>query len=328
MAKAKKNRQSETQNPLDELRWMGDYPISGNKTVMISLLVVSTISVGLVAMLVLGLAIQEGNYQFVARILKGFGIFWLVFTGAFFLIAILFLGGKMSMEVVIDDQGVVQAMLNKRTRMASLLAIFGGLAAGGARGYSAAGAGMLAQARQVEGYAYKDLRQAKGNPQTGEIRLWDEWHTVMQFFVPLQMYQQAMERIQQGINQAATKRVPTQDIPTAVKALVVFAAVLFGGFLLLDFPLAFSFLFVIPMVILTVMTILSNPVRRRWRGWLLAGSIVISVAILFQMKPPSLYQEGAGLVIGIQLVILGLFTIFGTCAGLGVFNLNHSRFSS
>jgi len=305
----------------DELRWQGDYPISGNKTVLISLLVVSTISVGLVAMLVLGLAIQEGDYQYVPRILKGFTIFWLIFTGAFFLIAFLFLGGRMSMEVVIDKQGIVQAMLNKRTRFTSLLTIFGGLMAGGSRGITAAGTGILAQARQIEGFAYEDFRQAKGNPQTGEILLWDDWHTVMQLFVPLELYSQAMERIQKGIDQASTKRKPADDIPTAVKALVVFATILFGGFLLLDFPLAFSLFFVIPMVILTVITIVSNPSRRGRLGWFLAGAIVISVASLFQWHPPSLYEEGAGVVLGVQLAILALFTVFGICAGLGVFNL-------
>lgn len=307
--------------PSDVLRWQGDYPIIRNKTVTISLLVVSTISVGLLTLFVLGLAIQEGDYQFVPRIFKTFGTFWLVFTSAFFLVAVLFLGGKGSMEVVIDDQCVVQAMLNKRTRVASVLTFFGGLAVGGARGFTAAGAGMIAQAREIEGYAYTDLCVAKGNPRTGEIRLCDEWHTVMQFFVPLELYEQAMARIQAGIAKASLKRKPMKDIPAAVKALVSLAAIVFGIFLLAGFPLAFSFFLVIPMVTLAVVTIVSYPSRRRLSGWLLAGTIIISVLTRFQLNPPSLFKEGATLVLGIQLAVIGLFALFGVCSGLGVFNL-------
>lgn len=308
--------------PSDELRWQNDYPIIRNKTVTISLLVVSTISVGLLTLFVLGLAIQEGDYQFVPRILKTFTIFWLGFTFVFFLGAVLFLGGKTSMEVVVDDQCVIQAMLNKRTKIASVLTVFGGLAVGGARGFTAAGSGMIAQSRQIEGYAYKDLYKIRGNPKTGEIRLSDQWHTVMQVFAPLEFYHQAMGRIQAGIAQAAAKRNPAKDIPGAVKALVTSAAIFFGAYLLIDFPLAFSFLFVIPMTALTVATILSNPLRRRLSGWLLAGTIMISVVALFQVNPPSLFKEGATVVLGIQLAIIGLFALFGVCSGLGVFNLS------
>ena len=89
------------------ITWAGDYPVVRNKTVAISLLAVSTISAGLAGMLLIGIAVQDGNYDFVGTLLKIVGGIWLGFTALLFLIGIVFFGGKVPVEVMIDDRGVV-----------------------------------------------------------------------------------------------------------------------------------------------------------------------------------------------------------------------------
>lgn len=303
------------------ITWAGDYPVVRNKTVAISLLAVSTISAGLAGMLLIGIAVQDGNYDFVGTLLKIVGGIWLGFTALLFLIGIVFFGGKVPVEVMIDDRGVVQAMLSKRARAANLLLICGGLAGGRAVGATAAGAGILAEGRRLEGFRYRDLCSAKGDARTGEIRLWDEWHTVMQIFVPLDRYDEALTRIETGIAKARPRRNPRTDIPTATKALTILGAILLGAFLLVDFPLAFSFVFVLPMVSLTIVTVLSRPIHRRWFGWILAAGVVVSAITLLLVSPPALGEPGSGLVLGIQMTAIGIFAVFGACVGLGLFSL-------
>lgn len=302
------------------LTWLGDYPVVRNKTVAISIFAVTTISVGLTAMFVIGLAVHDGNYEFLLQLVKIFAGIWFGVTLSFFLIGELVFG-KLLMEVIIDDQGVTQIQRSRRAQALNAAAVVGGLLAWGSRGASTAGAGLLAASRQTETYRYRDLRHAKGNPRTGEIRLWDDWQTVMQLFAPMDRYKEAMNRIESGLRNSARNRAPLTDIPTAVKALVSFGALVCGAFLLAGFPLAFSAWFVLPMVALTLAAILSHPPRRHWLGWGLACGVAISVAVLFQVKPPALYQEGTGLALGIQLTVIGLFALFGVCAGLGVFTL-------
>lgn len=301
--------------------WVGDYPVIRNKTVAISIFAVATISVGLLGLLLVGLAIKEGNYEFIANLLKITGGIWLGFIVAMFLVGQLFFGGKVPVEVAVDDRGVTQIQRSKRARAANAMAVVGGLFAGGAQGATTIGAGMLAASRMVESYGYGDLRVAKGNPETGEIRLWDDWHTVMQIFTPPDRYAEVMGRIEGGISRAARCRPARADIPVAAKVLVCLGAIVFGTFLLAGFPLGFSSPFVLPMVALAIGTVLSPPRLRPLLGWILAAAVVLSVAILFKTSPPSLYERGAGLALGIQLAVVGLFALFGVCAGLGVYNL-------
>ena len=307
----------------DTLSWIGDYPILRNRTVAISLFAVATISVGLVGMLLVGLAVGEENYEFVAQLLKVLGGIWLGFLLLLFGIGVVFFGGRIPMEVVIDEQGVTQIQRSDRAKFANRAAMIGGLLVGGARGFGAAGAGMLAASRESEGYEYRDLRVVLGNPRTGEIRIKDDWHTVMQLFAPSHHYQEAMKRIESGIAKAGAGRSVRTDIPGAVKVLVSLGAVGFGAFLLAGFPLAIPILGVLVLVAFTIATILVRPAWRQAFGWVLAGSVALGVAVVFRLKPPALSEPGSDLVLGIQLVVLGLFLLFGVCTGLGVFNLQN-----
>ena len=79
------------------------------------------------------------------------------------------------------------------------------------------------------------LRQ--GRCTNREIRLWDEWHTVMQIFVPLDRYDEALTPDRNPDKaKARPRRNPRTDIPTATKALTILGAILLGAFLLVDFP--------------------------------------------------------------------------------------------
>ncbi len=304
------------------LTWVGEYPVVRNKTVAISILVVWTIACCVVGLFLVGLAVHNGNFELVRTLLSVVGGVWLALIILSFLIAQLFFGGKVVMEVVIDRSGVTQIQRSNRAKWANRAAMLGGALVGGARGATTAGAGMLAASRDAEGWAWSDLCEAKGSPDTGEIRLWDEWHTVMQVFAPREQYDEAMGRIEAGIAKASAHRKPPDDIPVAAKVLVCLGAVICGAFLLPKFPLAFSPVFAIPLVILTFVTILTRPPMRQWLGWGLATAVVVSVVAIFQTSPPSLHEPGSGLVLAIQLAVIGLFALFGLCAGLGVFNLN------
>lgn len=303
------------------LTWIADYPIMRNRTVAISLLAVATISVGLVGLLLIGLAVGDGNYEFVAQLLKIIAGIWLGFLLLLFGIGRFFFGGKVLMEVIINNRGVTQIQRSDRAKSANLAAVLGGLLVGGGRGLGAAGAGMLAASRETQGCEFGDFQAARGNPRTGEIRLKDDWHTVMQLFAPVEHYGEAMRRIESGIAKAGRNRPVPKDIPVAVKALVSLVAVVFGTFLLAGFPLAITAPGLLLIVALAMTTILIRPALRPILGWVLAGLVVVGVAVAFQVDPPALSEPGAGLVLGIELAVLGLFVLFGVCSGLGVFNL-------
>lgn len=300
------------------LSWEGDYPILKNRIVLLGLLAAFGFGILLLFLIMTGIAVAAGDFDRLPGMVVITG-----FIGGIMVVLVLFsmllLGGKVEMRVEVTGETVTQAVISRRVRWASSLAILAGLLGGG-RGVTTAGAGMIAKSREAETVRLRDLREAVGNPSTGEIRLRNESRTVMQLFAPKDRYEEILERIREAIAAGATGE-ERRDIPDLVKLGVVMGALVFGVYLLVPFPLGFSGLFVVPMVVLTIaMVTVKNQGARPAIGWILAGGIAVSVLALFLADPPDWNREGIGMALFLQLSVIGLFFVAGVLGGAKRFN--------
>lgn len=306
------------------LSWEGEYPLLKNKTVLFGLLGALGFGTLLLFMVLTGITVAEGDYDRLpamvgmTAILGGFILLLCLF------VMVVFFGGKMAMRVEVGEDAVTQTVISKRAKWANALAIAAGLF-GGARGATTAGAGLIAKSRETETVALADLREAVGNPATGEIRLRNESRTVMQVYAPKERYEEILGRLRQGIaaNAAGEAR---RDIPDLAKVGVVFGALFFGAYLLVPFPLGFSAPFVVVTVVLTILMVTARVHEARpVIGWMLAGGIAVSVFGLLAGAPPDWNEDGIGMALALQLGVIGLFFVAGVMGGMKWFNYQPTR---
>ncbi|MCB1231155.1 MAG: hypothetical protein KDN19_12845 [Verrucomicrobiae bacterium] len=243
-------------------------------------------------------------------LLVGSGILLLMF-----LVSLVVFRGKMRMRVEVDDEKIIQTVISRSAGLASGAALVAGLTGGGA---TLAGSGLIAAANRTAIVKIRDLTDALGNSKTGEIRLLNDWRMVMQLFVPLDRYDEILAALQARIETGSKPRERT-DIPPLLKLPVVMGTLLFGGLLMVEFPLGFSRAFVVAMGLLTLVGILGRPQGRRLLGWLQVAVIVGGLTHAWTTAPPAGDRVGEGWAVGIQLALLGLFAIYGLLAGLGKF---------
>ncbi len=298
-----------------ELVWEADTPIFRNPTIMTAMLGAVGFGTLLLTVIMIGGSVAVERYEDLPAmmgmaLLVGVGILLLMF-----LVSLVVFRGKMRMRVMVDDEKVVQTVASRSAGLASGAAIVAGLGGGGA---TLAGSGLIASANRTAIVKICDLTDAVGNPKTGEIRLRNDWRMVMQLFVPLDRYDEILTALRSRIEAGSSPRERT-DIPPVLKLPVVMGTLLFGGLLLVEFPLGFARGFVIAMALLTLFSILGRPQGRRFFGWLQVAVIVGGLGHAWTAAPPEWSREGEAWAVGIQLVVLGLFTAYGLLAGLGTF---------
>ncbi|MCB1237524.1 MAG: hypothetical protein KDM91_20840 [Verrucomicrobiae bacterium] len=300
----------------EPLVWEADTPIFRNKFVMGGMLAAVGIATLFLALVTTAMMVSRHRYEGIPGVLAfsaaiGGGV-WLLLMG----VSLVFFRGGMRTRVVVDGERVTQTVVSRRADRGGLAAVLVGAASGSP---GTAGAGLIAAATRSESARFSDLQAVEVRPERGEIRLRNDWRTVMQLFAPPERFGEIVERLRLLVA-ARAEPVKRADLPPLIKLPVIMGALVFGGFLLVEFPLGFDARRVLPMVALTLLAILGRPAWRRWLGWLLAAGIAGAVFHLWRIEPPSPGRERIGWALGVQLGVIGLFAAFGLAAGLGFFN--------
>lgn len=298
-----------------DLVWEADTPIFRNPTIMYAMLGAVGFGTLLLTLIMIGGSVAMERYEGLPvmmgmALLVGIGVLLLML-----LVSLVVFRGKMRMRVLVDEEKIVQTVVSRSAGLASGTAIVAGLAGGGG---TLAGSGLIASANRTAVVKTSDLTDVMGNPKTGEIRLRNDWRMVMQLFVPLDRYEEILSVLRARIEAGSIPRERT-DIPPVLKLPVVMATLLFGGLLLVEFPLGFARGFVIAMALLTWLGILGRPQGRRFLGWLQLAVIAGGLVHAWTTAPPEGSREGEAWAVGIQLAVLGLFAAYGLLAGLGTF---------
>lgn len=166
---------------MERLEWKISVPIFRNTVILRQLAIACGIPFGLVA-LVIGFASGKSVYT-----LYGLGLLIaLIFFAWLFIMAVH--GGKYEAEFVLDSKGVLcrtQAKQAKKNRIINALTVVLGLLSGKP---AAAGAGMLAQARQEVFLRWNRVRKVSYNPRSRTILLRGGWTENVPLFCTKENY--------------------------------------------------------------------------------------------------------------------------------------------
>ena len=173
----------------EPLEWQISVPIFRNSIILKQLAIAIGIPFGLVALVVILAAGLEWRYAFYAL-----GTIAALFLVSCLLIMALY-GGKYAAGYKIDPKGILnytQKRQAKRNRAVNGLTVILGLATGKP---GAAGAGMLAQARQTAFLKWRDIRRVKYNPEQHTIMLRGSLLESMAVFCTAENYEQVQAYI-------------------------------------------------------------------------------------------------------------------------------------
>ena len=108
-------------------------------------------------------------------------------------------------KYVIQDSHIEQHTLSKVSRILNRLGPFA-ILAGSNAGITAAGSSLLARSREVIAFIWKKVTGVKAFPSRREIRLYNDWRTIMQIVCPEDRYEAVLQVIE---NRTAKYRMPS-----------------------------------------------------------------------------------------------------------------------
>jgi len=258
-----------------------------------------------VFLLLIGLNIYEKSWDQIPDSV----IVWLsLFLGIFILYAIVILvmfGRGYTMRYEMDENGIVQHSLYAKRKGFQWFKWLGllGILSGKSAGYTAAGATMLANSRQVIGAKWKEIDRIETYPSRKEIRLLNNWRTVIQVFCPADRY----DEVYAWITKRVTSTEPqVRETPFAYKVFLSFFVLLFGFFLLPELPIRVKPVFTLVMMVSLLFALWSQGKKRT-----IASMIALFIAIGSPVLVGGIYgievqREGAWY----ALILEGLLYIY------------------
>jgi len=285
-------------------------PVFNNPLLWRQLLIVSLLSSGFVLVLLLGLNLFEDNWE---QIPKSF-LVWVVLAGgmfsAFTVILMLLFRGVVT-RYTISEKGVVQATLTPYRKFAKKLP-FLALLFGGKQGMTAAGAGMLAQSREVIFAPWKDISLVELYPSRMEIRLKNQWRTVIQIICLPENYREIAELAQKSVS------IKPEKGPDSAFLQVVFTflTLLLGIALFPRLPIHVPGAFVIPMMVFAFPAIWSTTKFRKISAAIILITLLAGVFLAFYFGEVDFSGEGALYAASIEFLS---FAFFSALALRGIF---------
>ena len=298
--------------------WDINISILNNPLFWFQLLMVSVISSSFLLFLLVGLNLYEDQWQdipssfFVATCVSG-GIFI-----ASSLIALMMYGQGIPTRYVLKENYIEQHTLSRSKKTRGLLGLFG-LLSGGSAGYTAAGASLLAQSRESLAVSWKDTTGLKIYSKRHEIRLDNDWHTIMQIVCPNDEFDKILKIIQEKTRQsiAQEKAVKTdaneqkKETPFAFKMMLSVFTLIFGIFLFPKLPIHYVGIFAIATIIFALLSIWSSGKKRQFFAGILILLPPIGVGVAFKISEMSLHRVGSIYALIIEGVILAFFILLG-----------------
>ncbi len=235
------------------------------------------------------------------------------FFGVFSLVLLLFYVHGIPTSYVLNDNSIEQYTLSKKKRSFSLLALFG-LATGKSAGFTAAGAHMLARSREHIVLNWKDISLVEDYPQLHEIRLKNQWHTVMQVVCPKDQFDSIREIIK--VKTQAKKQISKKSHevkPTfEKKVLLTLIIMVCGSFFFARLPIHYIGLFSIITLITALISVWSEGVKKKVFASFVTIIPIIAVVAAFVFKEVDMTQSGAVYALIVELISISFFILLGT----------------
>jgi len=294
------------------LEWDINISILRNPLLWFQLFIVVFLSSSFLLFLLVGLNLYENHWEEIPSSLLVFlsiggGLFL-----AFSLITLLFFGRGIPTKYVLGDEYIEQHTLSKGKKTIGVLGLFA-LLSGKNAGYTAAGASLLAQSREQIAVAWKDIFEVQVFPKRKEIRLHNEWRTIMQIVCPDDQFDKVLQIIEEKtetdhkLEEADKKR----ETPFAWKVILSLLSLVFGIFLFPRLPIHFVGFFTIGTMLFAFLALWSNGVKKRVFGGILFLLPIIGMGLAFVVGEVDFSQPGAIYALIIELMILGFFIILG-----------------
>lgn len=201
----------------------------------------------------------------------------LMIVGGLFVLSVVIIlvvfGNRLSMSFVIDDKGVNARVVDRRARTANRLAAITGALAGRP---GVAGAGLIAMSSEETGTVWSGIASASYDPRRHTITLRNDWRPVVYLFCTPQTYEEAAQRIADGL--AGVRRSRRRGRSPLWGTLGLTLLVILSVLPLFDMPYPFephmfSIIFVVCFALATVWLV---PLM----GWPVLGGIAWIAATL------------------------------------------------
>jgi hypothetical protein len=212
----------------DVLVWQVSIPLINNRFMLrdIGIVVVMTIVVMQVVLAMTGLFVGEGIVVLPWQVYAGIAI---VFVLGFLIVALLFYQNRIHMQFAVGPAGVVSET-GRKERGFTRAAILAGILS---MSPTAAGAGMLAAAREVTAVSWRDIERVRVYPRQRVISLGSSWRARVRLNCTPENFALVTERVQDYVAGAAESRREHSDSRSTRQVVTPFAiwivlAVLFG----------------------------------------------------------------------------------------------------
>ena len=192
----------------DTITWDYAVPLIFNRFMLWDLGKVLFISLGVMAVLVpiVGL-IAEGELSFLP---------WYVFVigggtvAVLFFIAMLLMGNRHYATFEVSPDGVVYAATPRERRKNRIVLLLSFLADDSP---TAAGAATLAASREMEAFAWDDIRKVKIHRGPRVVTLMDSWHVICRLYCPPELFERVADLCESYHRAEATEGTepPTED---------------------------------------------------------------------------------------------------------------------
>ena len=293
-------------------QWEISISTLNNPLLWFQLLMVALISSSYLFLLLIGINLFEGRWEDIPASLSiGLIMAGGLFT-AFSLVLVLMYWKGIPTKYVLRDGYIEQHTLARGKKTAGLLSLFG-ILSGKSAGYTAAGATLLAQSREVIAVNWKDATSLEVFPKRNEIQLHDEWHTIMQVVCPEEQFDSILHLIQQNTEEYILPDRAKQDraTPFAKKVILSIFALIVGIFLFPRLPVHYVGAFAIATIIFAFLALWSSGLKKRVFGGILLLLPIVGLALASVFGEVYMSQPGAIYALLIELLMLGCFMLLG-----------------
>jgi hypothetical protein len=219
---------------------------------------------------------------------------------------LMFAGGTVT-RYELGDGGIAQYSLYKKRKFFKWLGLLG-LFSNTSAGYTAAGAALLSSAREAIGIAWDEVTHIETYPFRQEIRLKNDWRTLMQVFCPKGKYEEVLDVIRMHI---AETPVLKQPMPFARKVFLSLFSLLFGVFLFPELPIEVVPLFTLLMMVSALFALWSEGLKKKIASIITLLSAIGLPTISAAVNGVEMQRDGASYALIVEVLLYLFFVIVG-----------------
>jgi len=287
--------------------WEISAPVIKNPLIWFHSVLVVGVGATFVFLMLIGLNLYERQWD---QIPDSFTVWFFLFLGmaVLYIIAMLlmFAGGTITWYEL-NDKSVAQYSLYKKRKFLKWLGLLG-LFSNTSAGYTAAGATMLSGAREAIAVAWDEVTHIETYPFRQEIRLKNDWRTLIQVFCPRESYEAVLEIVRTHITEIPVLKQP---MPFAHKVLLSLFLLLFGVFLFPELPIVVVPLFTLLMIVSALFALWSEGMKRRISSIITLLFAIGLPTVSAVMNGVEMQQDGAIYALIVEVLLYLFFVTVG-----------------